>query len=267
MSGTTWIATAALLALGGTSVWLAGQNQQLADRIESLESQRHLAPTTGEATEGAGPSLRGGASAPTLEQLEERITGLTLRLAKTERALQAARAQGGTQGAEGTDLAALAEAPEFQRVVRDVAMELADDVRFRSRLGLTGSPNIPKKPAFHQLAAALELDAVQEEKMRGDLTEMQQTFFAIVSEERDDGVVPLERFAEADQLPDGDPKKARIFIEVLQLKIPGTEETYLKRLIDLQGAMRKKARDYLRPQQREIWANLEVDWMSIKMEE
>lgn len=266
MSGSTWMAAAAILALGGTSVWLADQNQQLADRIETLETQRHLVHTDGDAAEGTRPSLDGGA-APTAEQLEERITGLTLRLAKTERALQAAKPEAGNGSAAAPDLAGLAESPDFQRAVRDVAMELADDVRFRSRLGLTGSPNVPKKPAFHQLAAALELDAVQEEKMRGDLTEMQQTFFAIVSEERDDGVVPLERFAEADQLPDGDPKKARIFIEVLQLKIPGTEETYLKRLIDLQGAMRKKATDYLRPQQREIWANLDVDWMSVKMEE
>ena len=245
MSMSSWIVGICLVALGGGTAYLWQTNQDLQERITTLE---------------AGPRAR-------MDHIEEHMDTLAQRVNDN-----ASRLESGGDAASGKtggtfNLAALADDPAFQKAVERVAMELTGDVRFRAKLGLTGSPNLPKKPAFHQLAAALELDAVQEEKLRKDLLHMKETFMALVSEERDDGIVPLERFAEADAMEPSDPRRGKIFFEILQLKIPGSgEETYLSRLMDLQGEMRKNAQEYLRPAQKEIWASLDVDWMGIQME-
>jgi len=102
--------------------------------------------------------------------------------------------------------------------------------------------------------------------MSKDLQEIQQELFGLLSEERDDGVVPMEMIAEAESLKEGDPKKAQVFIKLFTLKIPGEEETYMQRAVQLQTDFRKKTADYLRPAQLEVWQDLEVDLFSVKFD-
>ena len=156
--------------------------------------------------------------------------------------------------------------PQLDEAVRDVVLDMAGDVRFRTKLGLSGSPNIPKKPAFGQLADVLKLDASQEDEFRKDLTVLQQDVFSLLSEERGDGVVPLEEIARAEEMAEGDPRRAEIFIKLFTLRIPGGDETYMQRVVEWTADMKKRTAKYLRPEQVEIFNALDVDLLGVQMD-
>ena len=100
--------------------------------------------------------------------------------------------------------------------------------------------------------------------MGKDLQEIQQELFALLSEERDDGVEPLELIAKAEELKEGDPKRAETFMKLFTLKIPGGEDTYMQRAVKLGTSFRKRIDEYLRPAQLEILNSIDVDWFSVK---
>ena len=248
----------------GALVWVKSEQGELEGRLASLEGAQATARSA------AGDALEGGVEGPTLEGTpawQLAVDDMKLELAGVEERVRKLADRPAVQGTEGGAAAAIdAQDPAFEGAVRDVVMDLAEDVRFRTRLGVSGAPGLGKKPPFHRLAEVLELDAVQEETLRGELVDMKQSFFALLSEERTDGVIVLERMAEADGLPEHDPNRAKIFIEVLSLDIPGSDQTYLERMMEDVGGMRTRVREHLRPQQREIWDTLDLDWMGLEVE-
>lgn len=252
--------------------FVAYGQHKLGERLDALEEDRSLAAVDAlpEGVSNGGPTTQG---APALQgnlghqvhRIETLVEGLTSRVAEAERALAEAPKAASGEGAS-QPIAAVVEDPLFERAVEDVALALADDVRFRAKLGLRGSPSLPKKPAFHQLAGALDLDADQEEKLRGDLMGMKEEAFALLSEERDDGIVPMEEIQKAEALPEHDPERAQIFMSLFTKKIPGSDETYMQRLVTLTGELRKRVGGYLSNQQRDVWNALDVDLLGVEME-
>lgn len=260
MSTSTIASLLAALLLGGAAVVLYTQNQALEERLESLEAR---AGVTEEAGAGdALPALGGEDVTEALRRLDGSVERLEGRLGETEtRMTQQEKARATTS--EG---AMNLESPDLDEKVRDIVIDMAGDVRFREKLGLRGSPNLPKKPAFGQLAEVLELDASQEEAFRKDLLELKEGFMAIISLERDDGVVILEEIQKVESLAEHDPKRAQTFMKLFTMKIPGTDDTYVKRLVELSTSMRKKTQEYLRPEQTKRFNGLDIDLLGVEID-
>ncbi len=259
MSMQTVLGAVAVLGLGIATVGLYAKNRSLEDRLDEL---RQLTGAVEQGADGeAVPGLGASDAKREIEALRTDVTQLTDRLKDTDARIAAAA----KQPADGV-VAGDAQSPAFDEAVRDIVLDMAGDVRFRTKLGLRGSPNLPKKPGFSQLAEALKLDATQEDEFRKDLQALKEDFLAIISEERDDGIVPLERIAEAEEYAEGDPRRAKVFIELFTLKVPGTEQTYLQRLVEMTTAFRKKTADYLRPEQTELFNAVDVDLLGVEMD-
>lgn len=245
------------LALGGLCGVLYQRGHALAERLDRLETD---ARTFGAAETPASPTLDGVSA----EQEIARLDGALIRLAERVNEVQATTADVASAAAGSSPVSELT--PALDEAVRDVVLDMAGDVRFRTKLGLSGSPNLPKKPPFGQLADVLELDASQEDAFRKDLTELQQDVFSLLSEDRADGVVPLEEIARAEGLPESDPRRVEIFIKLFTLQIPGGDDTYMERLVEWTAAMKKRTRAYLRPEQTEIFGALDVDLLGVQMD-
>jgi hypothetical protein len=256
----TTLATLALLvAVGGAGGvgLLYVHNQRLEERLAALESSQPATEAEGR-NGGAAPGLGGTGMRRDVAELQGLSEGLVQRMHALERREPEAAVPVGEQ------VAALTGSASFNNAVRDVLLDMAtNDVDFRARIGTGQQTEIPKNAPFSRVADVLKLDASQEDRLRKDLQSIQEELIALLSEERDDGVVPLELIAKADELKPGDPRRAEIF-SLLALKIPGGEETYLKRLVKLQTEFSQRSRKYLRPEQNEIWDSIKVDWFSIK---
>jgi len=251
---------ALVVAVGGATV-LYERNQQLEERLALLEAPGVSAGETTETAAG-GPSLSGSGVRRDLAELQGLAEGLVERMD----ALETREPAGPVSGqAVAERVAAMTSSAEFSDAVRDVVLDMAsNDIDFRARVGTRDRAEIPKDSPFTQVAEVLKLDASQESRMSKDLQEMQQELFGLLAEERDDGVIPLEMIAKAEELKEGDPKRAEVFVKLFTLKIPGEEETYMQRAVTLQTDFRKRTLEYLRPEQNEIWDAMKVDWFSIK---
>lgn len=261
MSSRTIVSLTAVLLLGAATVALYAQNQALERRLVALEG-RSAAMTADAEAGGALPALGGEPVAASLARIDGAMERLSGRLAETEARIDARGEARPSEGGGRLDL----EAPAFDEKVRDIVLDMTGDVRFREKLGLRGAPSLPKKPAFGALAEVLELDAAQEDAMRKDLLELKEGFLAIISMERDDGVVLLEEIQRVEALPEHDPKRAQTFMRLFTLKIPGSEQTYVNRLVEMTSAMRRKAEDYLRPAQVKRFNGLDIDLMGVDID-
>ncbi|MDJ0974620.1 MAG: hypothetical protein QNJ98_09190 [Planctomycetota bacterium] len=261
MSTSTLVSIAAILLLGGASVVLYAQNQALEERLDDLEA-RSGSLATGDVSDAALPELGGETVADSVERLDTAIDQLSSRLADTESRIAKRETAAAPDGGGGLDL----DAPALDEKVRDIVLDMTGDVRFREKLGLRGAPNLPKKPAFGQLAEVLELDATQEDAFRKDLMELKEGFLAIIAMERDDGIVLLEEIQKVESLPEHDPKRAQTFMRLFTMKIPGTEKTYVTRLVEMTSTMRRKTEDYLRPEQVKRFNSLDIDLMGVEID-
>ncbi len=266
MSAMNWILVAGVLALGGGAFVLQAQNSDLTERLESLEARLiegggAVAPGSEGAAQLDARRERSKANAGRIEALELEVARATQLLEKFDPEQIAQAAAGSGDGA-----AAPMDMKLLDQKIREGVLDMAGDVHFRTKLGLRGSPNLPKKPAFGQLAEALELDANQEDRLRKDLMAFKEDFLAIISEERNDGVVPLEEMQKAEALGPNDPGRAQIFIKLFTLKIPGSDETYMHRLGDMTTEFREGVKDYLRDDQTELFDAIEVDYLGVQME-
>ena len=262
MSLSSAVSFAALTVAVGAGAVLYAQNQALQERVGDLEQTRLTAEVSSEAA-AKGPDLKGSRTAQEVAELRRMTDALVARVDQNETAVRSI-ADGTT---EGTAKAAVLRTQAFQEAVREVVLEMAgNDAAFRAKVGTQDRTKVPKDAPFARLAEVLELDAAQESQMSKDLQEIQQELFGILTEERDDGVVPMEMIAKAEALKEGDPKKAQIFVSLFTLEIPGSDETYMQRAVKLASGFRKKATTYLRPAQVEIWQNLDVDLFSIKFD-
>jgi len=256
-----------LLSFGvatGAGFWLHGENAALQKRLAALEELPTGGPDAADGTSGAPTAgLRGAAVQRDVAELRRLTSALTDRMGTLERSVAETPSGGGAS----VDATALAGKPAFTDAVRDVVLDMAsNDVEFRSRVGVADRKKIPKNAPFAQVAETLKLDASQEAQMSKDLQEMQSELFALLSEERTDGIVPLELIAKSEELKQGDPKRAETFMKLFTLKVPGGDETYMQRAVKLGGAFRKQIETFLRTEQVEILNAVEIDWFSIKFD-
>jgi hypothetical protein len=256
MSTQSMLSVVCILALGGVSAALYLENQALSERLDALEVQTDM-------LNGVAERRADGDAAPGLEGAS--VSKDDFRLLSASVDALAERVDDGEAEARADDGRPESLTPKLDEAMRELVLDMAGDVRFRTKLGLTGSPNLPKKPAFGQLADVLKLDASQEDAFRKDLGELQQDVFALLAEERDDGVMPLEEIARAEELAQGDPKRAEVFITLFTLKIPGGEETYMQRVVEWTVSMRKRTQKYLRPEQTEIFNAIDVDLLGVQL--
>jgi hypothetical protein len=226
--------------------------------VAALEAAAAEAPA---APVAAAPGLQGAGPARDLAEVRRLAQTLGERVDRLETDATA-------RGAAATpDVARLVALPAFSEAVRSQVLDMAaHDVDFRSRVGTGRRDKLPRNAPFAQVAETLQLDASQEAQMSKDLQETQQGLYAVLSEERADGVVPMDLIARAEKLPPNDPRRAATFVQLFTLKIPGGEETYMQRAVKLQQGFRKKIEAYLRPRQLELLDAVEIDWFSVKFD-
>lgn len=258
MAAAAWIPWSVALALGATSIASFAQGRDLARRLEVLESLPAPVPAREAGASVEGPSLvvgGGPALKADLEALAGEVKDLRARLAVAPKA--------GPGGGGGPAPGSAA----FELGVRDVLARVQDEPEFKAKVAAAGGAQpLPKKPTFGALAQHLALDANQQRDFRRDLEDIQGSLFALLSEKRPDGRVLLEEVTAVESLPEGDPKRATVFLELFTLKIPGTEETYVARAVTLATGLRTNAQRYLRPEQQSRFASLDVDLFGIKMD-
>lgn len=244
---------ALVAALGIVALALFERAGDLERRLEALESAPRALPDQGAGP--GGPTLAPGQASELARRIEEGLGAMGRRVVALE--------ERGTRGED--PLAGTLDSPAFSEAVRRVAIELArDDVAFRSAIQTSDRTKLGKDPPFARVAEALELDAAQESEFAKEIQAAQGELFQLLSEPRDDGVVPLERIAEAEALPASDPRKAQVFIDLFTLRIPGSEETYMQRAVAMALEFRKKMRPMLRPPQQDLFDAVEFNLFEVK---
>jgi hypothetical protein len=168
--------------------------------------------------------------------------------------------------AGGPDLATLSADPAFEDAVRGVVDRYAMERKFREAVQKASGPLVPKKPSFEQLAKALELKPPQAERFASEIRAIQTELYELLAAPRADGVALLEEIQQAEQFPEGSPKRTETFLKLFKLTIPDTEETYVERAILLASRVKEGTKDYFEPAQYDTLASIDLDWFGIRMQ-
>jgi hypothetical protein len=256
------LAVVAILGLAGAGTALHLENRDLARRLDDLSLQVATVP---EHPLASGPEGRGGASGPVLEgtpATRAEVADLRSALeAVASRVTAQEKRAGAAPGAPGAF-----DGEAFEQSVRAVLERVQEEPTFKEKVAqAAGKPALENKPTFGALAKYLALDESQETTFRRDLEDVQGELFALLADRRPDGRVLLEEIAAAETLPANDPKKTEVFLDLFKLKIPGTEQTYVEKAVALATSFRKKSDGYLRPEQRERFAAVQVDLFGVKL--
>jgi hypothetical protein len=246
---------------------LARDQAALDERLRTLEAARAAPRAAPEAAEGEPtsadrPALDGREGTEEAAPLREAVADLADRVARQEaRVQEVARVV-----VEGS--APSLGRPEFEDAVRDVVGRLLADTSFRPKVAAAAKAGeVPKKPHLDVLAKALALDDAQKRRFREDLQDVQGQLLTVLSEPAaDGGATWLERIAAVEQQPEGDPRRAQVFVELLKAKVPGGEQTFLERAVELATEFRRRTGEYLRPDQSESFARMDVDLFGVKMD-
>lgn len=260
MALSTPLHAAALLLLAGGGVALYVQNRSLERKITDLE-QMPAPVVRSESAAGSAPTLQAPAATKAeVKVMLDTLGEFTTRVAAQEKRLADVTAAAAAKGGASAG-------PAFEDAVRDVVNRMADETEFKAKIALAaGKPVIDKKPTIAALAKALSLDTTQETRFREDLKDAQLELFAVLSEERPDGTVPMAEIQKSMEYPEHDPRRAEAFLSLFKQKIPGSEETYMERAIALATGFRKKTGEYLRPEQTDVFNRLDVDLFGVKMD-
>jgi hypothetical protein len=176
------------------------------------------------------------------------------------------RAPDPTTGEVGAAAGPFVERPGFEEAVRAVVDRYAVEHRFREAIKKAAGPLVPKKPKFAELAKALELQPPQATRLAADVRDAQQELYAILQVPRQDGVVPLEEIVQAEQYAPGDPKRGEVFLRLMRLTIPETQETYFERAITLVQRIKEGTKSYLDVSQRDTLDTIDLDWFGIQLD-
>ena len=255
-------------AVLGTGVGMILVNQQKESRrLDAIEDAKMVAPTAADVLSGAreqaikdGEQVKIDAKLNAAEvrhanemgQVRDQVTKLWAELLKTP---EAAAASGNPAGQPG-----------FDDAVRGAIDRYAMERKFRETLQKATGPLVPKKPSFVALATALKLRPEQAERFGSEIRGIQQELLEILQIPRADGVAPLEEIQQAEQFPDGSPKKTEAFMKLIKLKIPETEETYFERAIALASRVKEGTRKYFDSDQSLTLDTIDLDWFGIKMQ-
>lgn len=264
MGTTAILGTVAVLGLGGVVGVLCVQNRSLERRLAEVEragvAARTAAADAADAAAPGAPALRGiDPTAGEVKALQARVADLAKDVSRHDERLRAGAAPGTSAAAPSPD------DPVFEEAVRGVVEKLLDDDGIRPKVAKAArSDEVPKKPHIDVLAKALSLDKSQDQRFREDLKDVQTELYALLAEQRPDGIVPLEEIMKAESLPEGDPGRAEMFMKLVKLQIPGSQQTYFEKAVQLAGDFRKKTTTYLRADQTDRFAHLDVDLFSVK---
>jgi hypothetical protein len=246
------------LGLAAAVVFLHGRTRALEERLADVEARSTPAPR---AAPEAGEEPRGQ------REPEPRLEGLPSTQVELERISRTVAELSERVGRAGDAAAGATGTPPTDRQVEEAVERLLEDDGFRKRLvEAARGKKLPKKPHIDLLTKALELDDGQARRFREELQAAQGELLALLSEKRADGLVPLEDVMKAEALPEGDPERERLWLKLLKLQIPGSEQTYVERAVEIAGAFRTQAATYLRADQQERFLHLGVDLFEVRIE-
>jgi hypothetical protein len=254
MTPATWLALAACATAGSAALLLGAENRELARRLDALEAAAPVAARP--AADGDAPALSGEGSLATRRELDDLAARVTELARRPASASSPAGAGAPLEQRVEEALVRKLEGDEFQRRIDEAAKQAAQNA---------GKPAIEKKPTFAALSTYLALDASQEGDFRRDLEDVQGSLMALLAERRPDGRVLLEEIGAVDALPESDPKRVQVFLDLFQLKIPGTDETYVSRAITLALDFRKRTSAYLRTDQSARFASADIDLFGVQL--
>lgn len=241
------------------------------DRQAKQDAERATAPTEpapggtdlGGAKEFAGLSAKLSELARRLQTSESE--NKTLR-SDHDKLVATILASGGPGGVSADALASkFVEKPGFEESVRAVIDRYALEAKFRETLKKAAGPLVPKKPKFEQLSKALSLSDAQQHRFGEDIRSIQQELYQILQVPRSDGVVPFDEITQAEQFPEGSPRKAELFLKLFKLKIPDSEETYFEHAVTLVQRVKEATKTYLDDGQRSTLDSIDLDWFGIQM--
>jgi hypothetical protein len=268
MSTSGIVGVVAVLGLGGGVAALFAQNRALERRLAEVEAARTAvaveASRRSDAAAESGPSLRGiDETTAQVRSLQASVQDLGQRLAKQE---ERAKVQAAS-GAAGGKFVPNPDDPVFEEAVRGVVEKLLVDDTMKPKFAMAvKGEDVPKKPHIDVLTRALALDGNQDRRFREDLKDIQTQLFAILSEERADGIVPIAEIQKAEALPEGDPARFDMFMKLIKLQIPGSQQTYFEKAVELAGDFRKKTAEYFRPEQTDRFGKMDLDLFGIRFE-
>jgi len=251
---------AVLVVLGATvaaqGFFLRRQDQRLRD-LESAQARLATPEGVEETLRRAGidPARVAGASTPAAVAAEAaarraavdaavaaQTTALEERLASLEKST-AALAAGGA--ADGDALDAV------------VAKKVEEKMGGKKKDGIFGDE---KKRPLTEISKDLELTEPQEDQMAAAIDASQKKVFDLITTPRNDGTNLLDDLAEALKDPEHAQEKAQaVFLQLFTAKIPGSDETYLAKIMTEKVALNEEFRKVLTPEQMKKYERLGQD--------
>ena len=245
----------------GLGFVLVGQ-REAAKRLDAVELARAGAPSS----EGAAADPQKAARIATLEgQMKTAEARRESELGGVRKEVQRLWAEflrtpeGGVPAGKGPS------DPAFEEAVRGVVDRYAMENKFRETIQKATGPIVPKKPQFDQLARALKLRPEQASRFQEEIHGIQQELFQLLQLPRADGIALWEEIMQAEQFPDGSPKKAEVFLKLFKLTIPDTQETYIERAVALASRVKEGTNAYFDADQTATLNTLDLDWFGIKI--
>ena len=155
--------------------------------------------------------------------------------------------------------------PGFEEAVRGVVDRYAMEHKFREAIQKATGPLVPKKPQYDQLAKALKLRPEQSARFLEEIRAIQTELYQLLQLPRADGIALWEEIMQAEQYPEGNPKKAEVFLKLAKLTIPDTQETYVERAVALASHVKEGTHAYFDAEQTAVLDTLDLDWFGIKI--
>ena len=267
-TSSVWIHTLVTAGLAAGLGWSVLEQRSLARRLEAVELERPTVsvgapPTEVAARDAEITTLRGRLEAAEktqstqLGEVRSEVHKLWAELMKAP--------DGASPGGAMPGSSALADA-KFDDAVRSVVDRYVMEQKFREQVKKATGPLVPKKPAFVQLATALKLRPEQAERLGHEIQGMQQELLELLQVPRADGVAPLEEIQMAEQYPEGSPKRTEVFLKLMKLTIPDTQESYFERAVALASRVKEGTKTYFDRDQTEVLDTLDLDWFGIRMQ-
>jgi hypothetical protein len=166
--------------------------------------------------------------------------------------------EGGSTAGKPSDAA-------FEEAVRGVVDRYAMESKFRDAVQKAAGPVVPKKPQFDQLARALKLRPEQANRFQDEIRGIQTELYQLLQLPRADGVALWDEIVQAEQFPEGSPKKTETFLKLFKLTIPDTQETYVERAVALASRVKEGTHVYFDTDQLATLDSLDLDWFGIKI--
>jgi hypothetical protein len=246
----------------GLGFVLVGQ-KEAAKRLEAVETARAGAPSSDGAA-AADPQKE--ARIATLEgQLKATESRRQTELGDVRKEVQKLWAEF-LRAPEGG--AAAGKAPSdaaFEEALRGVVDRYAMESKFRDTIQKATGPVVPKKPQFDQLSRALKLRPEQASRFQEEIRGIQTELYQLLQLPRADGVALWDEIMQAEQFPEGSPKKSEVFLKLFKLTIPDTQETYVERAVALASRVKEGTHAYFDTDQTATLDSLDLDWFGIKI--